>query len=231
MELTARVQLVKERLEAAALRSGRTSADVTLVAVSKTRSIEEVAAAAALGLRHFGENYVQELTAKQEALVGEGLGLEWHFIGHLQRNKVRFLTPFCALLEVVDSVRLAEEISRRAAGDGRVQPVLLQVDLAGEETKFGCPEGDVAPLAEALAGLPNLYWQGLMAIPPAAAEAEASRPFYRRLAALRDRLIAEGHCPAHLRHLSMGMSSDYEVAIEEGATLVRIGTAIFGPRA
>jgi len=125
---------------------------------------------------------------------------------------------------------LAEEISRRAAHVGRVQPVLLQVDLAGEATKFGCREADVVALAETLAALPCIAWQGLMTIPPFGDDPEQSRPYFQRLARLRDELGDRGLPAHHLRHLSMGMSNDFEVAIEEGATLVRIGTAIFGPR-
>jgi pyridoxal phosphate enzyme (YggS family) len=226
MDLSANLEAVKRRIAAAAERSGREAADVTLIAVSKTRSVEEIAAAAAAGATAFGENYVQELVAKQEALPD----LNWHFIGHLQSNKVRFLVPFCAMIHVVDSAHLAKEISKRATAIERVQPVLLQVDLAGEESKFGCSESDLPPVIEALQSLPGLDWQGLMTIPPLGSEPEQSRPYYRRLAELRRGLLAQGVPEENLRHLSMGMSNDYEVAIEEGATLVRIGTAIFGPR-
>ncbi|MGE5531882.1 MAG: YggS family pyridoxal phosphate-dependent enzyme [Bacteroidota bacterium] len=226
MDLSANLEAVRRRIAAAAERSGRKAADVTLIAVSKTRSVEEITAAAMAGAKAFGENYVQELVAKQEALPG----LNWHFIGHLQSNKVRFLVPFCAMIHVVDSVHLAKEISRRATAIERVQPVLLQVDLAGEESKFGCSESDLPPVVEALQSLPGLDWQGLMTIPPLGSEPEQSRPYYRRLAELRDGLLAQGVPAENLRQLSMGMSNDYEVAIEEGATLVRIGTAIFGPR-
>jgi len=227
--VAANLSRLREELDRAAERAGRDPASIMLLAVSKTRPAADVAAAARAGAAHFGENYVQELVDKHAALADSGLDLHWHFIGHLQRNKVRFLTPFCALIESVDSVRLAEEISHRALAAQRMQPVLLQADLAGEETKFGCPEEDVPALAEALAGLPGLAWQGLMAIPPLAQDPEQSRPYYRRLRELRAQLAA--HYPAQdLSHLSMGMSHDYVVAVEEGATIVRIGTAVFGPR-
>lgn len=216
---------VRKTIDAAAARAGRAPSEVTLVAVSKTREPSEIAAAAAAGATEFGENYVQELLSKQKELDG----IHWHFIGHLQRNKVRFILPFCAMIHVVDSLRLAQEIDRRARELDRLQPVLMQVDLACEETKFGCPEDLVEELAQELANLPNVDWQGLMTIPPLAAEPEQSRPYFVRLRELRDTL-RDRFPDQPLAHLSMGMSMDYEVAIEEGATLVRIGTAIFGPR-
>lgn len=227
VDLAGNLTRVRERLATAAQRVGRKPEEITLIAVSKTRPAEEIAAAAAAGAVDFGENYVQELVAKQAALNALQPPPQWHFIGHLQRNKARSLVPFCALIHVVDSVALATEIDRRAEQVGRLQPVLLQVDLAGETTKFGCPEGALEPVAEALASLAHLDWQGLMTIPPAAAKAEQSRPYYRRLAQLRETLATPER---PLPQLSMGMSGDYEVAIEEGATLVRVGTAIFGPR-
>lgn len=231
IDLSANLESVRVRLAAAAERVGRRPDEITLIAVSKTRPAEEISAALAAGAVDFGENYVQELVDKHQALADCAPAPQWHFIGHLQRNKVRFLVPFCSLIHVVDSVRLAEEISQRAAQVRRVQPVLLQVDLAAEETKFGCPEADLPVVVEALQGVPSLDWQGLMTIPPMGASPEQSRPYYQRLARLRDELAAQGVPGHHLRQLSMGMSNDYEVAIEEGATLVRIGTAIFGPRA
>jgi len=226
-DLAANLRRVRETVAAAATASGRDPSEITLLVVSKTRSAQDVAAAAQAGARDFGENYVQELVDKQHTLAG--LQLNWHFIGHLQRNKVRSVVPFCALIHVVDSARLADEIETRAAAIGRVQPVLLQVDLAGEESKFGCPLTQAPELAEHLAGLRHVQWQGLMTIPPLAEQAEQSRPYYRRLRELRDTFAAR--FPAQdLGRLSMGMSNDYTVAIEEGATLVRVGTAIFGPR-
>lgn len=230
VDLSANLERVNERIAAAAARAGRRPEEITLIAVSKTRPAAEVSAALTAGATDFGENYVQELVDKQQALAACSPAPRWHFIGHLQRNKVRFILPFCSLIHSVDSARLAEEISHRAAQLGHVQPVLLQVDLAGEETKFGCPECDLPPVVDALQSLPALDWQGLMTIPPLGAGPEQSRPYYQRLARLRDELGAQGVGAAHLGHLSMGMSGDYEVAIEEGATLVRIGTAIFGPR-
>lgn len=226
--IAANIELVRNRITSAAERSGRDVSEITLIAVSKTRPAEEIAAALAAGATDFGENYVQELVAKHEALKAQAP--IWHFIGHLQRNKVRFLTPFCALIHVVDSLRLAEEINLRAGQANRRQPMLLQVDLACETTKFGCPESELIALADSMATLPHVDWQGLMTIPPANVDPEASRPYYQRLRQVQQNLLKRGHSADNLRHLSMGMSGDYEVAIEEGATLIRIGTAIFGPR-
>lgn len=230
-DIAANLSTVRARIEAAALRVGRSPDDVTLVAVSKTRSVAEIAAAAAAGVVDLGENYVQEMAAKAGELAGSTAApLRWHFIGHLQRNKVKYLSGLCTLIHSLDSARLAEEVARRAEQAGEPQPVLIQVDLAGETTKDGCPEGELPALADAVLGLPQLDWQGLMTITPYAPDPESSRPYYRRLLALRGELAARGIPAANLRHLSMGMSNDYEVAIEEGATLVRVGTAIFGPR-
>ncbi len=228
-DIAGNLSTVWARIAAAAKRGGRRPEDVTLIAVSKTRSVEEIAAAVAAGAVDLGENYVQEMVAKAEALAGNA-ALRWHFIGHLQRNKVKYLSASCTLIHSLDSPRLAEEIARRAEASSRRQAVLIQVDLAGEATKDGCPEAEVPELVAAVRALPALDWQGLMTITPFAADPEASRPYYRRLVALRDDLATAGAPAANLRHLSMGMSNDYEVAVEEGATLVRVGTAIFGPR-
>lgn len=230
VDLKANLQRVREEIAAAAQRAGRSPAEINLVAVSKTRPPEEVSAALAAGVADFGENYAQEMVAKALALHNQADLLRWHYIGHLQRNKVRDILSFTALLHTVDSLRLAEEVNRRAGEMGQRQPVLLQVDLAGEATKYGCPEAQLPELVERVLALPHLDWQGLMTMPPLAPNPEATRPYYRRLAALSERLAEEGVAHDHLRHLSMGLSHDFTVAVEEGATLVRIGTAIFGPR-
>lgn len=228
-DLAANLDQVRARIVRAAERSGRAPDEVTLIAVSKTRPAAEIVEAHGAGQVCFGENYAQECAAKAAELAGLS-GLEWHFIGRLQRNKAKYVTPFCTLIHSVDTVALAEEISRRAARDGRGQPILLQVDLAGEEAKGGCPEAELGQLVEAVSELPGVDWQGLMVITPFGEDPETARPYYRRLCAKRQELLAQGVAPGRLRHLSMGMSNDYEVAIEEGATLVRVGTAIFGPR-
>ncbi len=210
---------IGERLAAvrAAVPSG-----VTLVAVSKTQPPEAIREAHAAGQRDFGENYAQEWRRKAEALA-DLPGLVWHFIGALQTNKVRMLAGGAgapvAWIHAVDREELAREVSRRYAARGTTARVLLEVNVAGEATKSGCAPAEVPRLAEAVRALPAVELRGLMCIPPADAD---PRPHFRALRALRDAL--------GLADLSMGMSGDYAAAIEEGATLVRIGTAIFGPR-
>lgn len=191
---------------------------VTLVAVSKTHPPEAIREAYAAGQRDFGENYAQEWRSKAEALA-DLADLRWHFIGGLQTNKVKYLAGRVALVHTVDRRELAEEISRRWAQAGAVARVLLEVDLGGEERKAGCAPADVEPLCDRVRALPSVEVVGLTCIPP---PADDPRPHFRTLRALRDRL--------GLRELSMGMSGDWQVAVEEGATLVRIGTAIFGAR-
>ncbi len=193
-------------------------AGVTLVAVSKTHPPEAVREAYAAGQRDFGENYAQEWRAKADALA-DLADLRWHFIGGLQTNKVKYLAGRVAFIHTVDRAELAEEISRRWAKAGAVARVLVEVDLGGEDQKAGCAPAEVEPLLRRIAPLPALEVVGLTAIPP---PADDPRPHFRALRALRDRL--------GLRELSMGMSGDWPVAVEEGATLVRIGTAIFGAR-
>lgn len=216
------------RAEAAAARAGRKAEDVTVLAVTKTHPAWMAAAAARAGATDLGENYVQEMVEKRAVLRDEGVDPRWHFIGHLQRNKVKYLAGWCHLIHSVDSLDLAREINRQAGKAGRRQPVLVQVDLAGEETKFGVPAKEAVELALRVAELENLAMAGLMTIPPLAEDAEASRPIYRRLREMREELAGLGMEGA--RELSMGMTQDFETAVEEGATLVRVGTAIFGPR-
>jgi pyridoxal phosphate enzyme (YggS family) len=192
---------------------------VTLVAVSKTHPPAAIREAYAAGQRDFGENYAQEWRAKADALA-DLADLRWHFIGGLQTNKVKYLANRVALVHTVDRLELAEEISRRWSRAGAVARVLLEVDLGGEERKAGCAPGDAEPLCERVRALPSIEVVGLTCIPP---PGDDPRPHFRALRALRDRL--------GLHELSMGMSGDWQVAVEEGATLVRIGTAIFGARA
>lgn len=191
---------------------------VTLVAVSKTRPPEAIREAWAAGQRDFGENYAQEWRAKAEALADLD-GLRWHFIGGLQTNKVKYLAGRVAFVHTVDRLELAQEISRRWAKAGANARVLIEVDLGGEEQKAGCAPEAVEPLLAAIRGLPALEAVGLTCIPP---PGDDPRPHFRALRALRDRV--------GLRELSMGMSGDWPVAVEEGATIVRVGTAIFGER-
>jgi PLP dependent protein len=209
---------VRARVDAACVRAGRAPGEVTIVAVSKFHPASAVREAAAAGATDFGENYAQELAQKRGET--EQAGVRWHFIGRLQRNKAKLVAGQVALVHAVDSLELAQELGKRAGG--AVQPILLAVNLAGEDTKGGVTEAAVPELARALAGVPGVRLDGLMTMPPPAEDPEANRPYFQRLRALAGELA--------LPVLSMGMSDDYEVAIACGATHVRIGTAIFGPR-
>ncbi len=217
---------VRERLARAAERSGRRPGDVKLVAVSKTQPVDRVAEAVAAGLSVFGENYVQEAEGKIRAFPGA----EWHLIGRLQANKVRKAVSLFGWIQTVDSPRLLAEVARRSAGSGRTTEVLFEVNLAGETGKAGVPPGDLAALVDSAAGLPGIRVRGLMAIPPFAADPEESRPHFARLRDLLAQVAGRGGAGGEMTELSMGMSNDFEVAIEEGATMVRVGTAIFGSR-
>ena len=212
---------VRANVAAACERAGRAPSEVTIVAVSKTHPASAIREAAAAGATDFGENYAQELAAKQ-AELGE---LRWHFIGRLQRNKAKLVAGKVALVHAVDSEELAAELGKRAA---QVQPILVAVNLAGETTKGGVTAETAPELARRIAALANVRLDGLMTMPPPSDDPEASRPMFEALRALRDRIAGELGQP--LPSLSMGMSGDYEVAIQCGATHVRIGTAIFGGR-
>ncbi|MDI6829918.1 MAG: YggS family pyridoxal phosphate-dependent enzyme [Actinomycetota bacterium] len=214
---------VRERIAAAAERSGRDPGAIVLVAVSKNVPDDLVMEAAEAGQRVFGENRAQELTGRLERL---GAGLEWHFIGHLQRNKVNMVVGRVALIHSVDSERLLEAIHERARGIDVVQDVLLQVNVTGEASKFGLAEEEVAGLLEKARSLPNVRVRGLMTMAAFAEDPEEARPCFRRLRELRERLEGEGG-GAGLEILSMGMTQDFEVAVEEGANMLRVGTAIF----
>ncbi len=220
---------VFKRMSHAAMRAGRRPEDVRLVAVTKTVGVDEIKKALDVGLRIFGENRVQEAKEKISILNLEDSNskIEWHMIGHLQSNKAKPAVQLFDLIHSVDSEGLAEELDREAAKAGKVQKVLLQVKLSEEETKSGAAERSLPRLVKRVAGLGNLRIEGLMTIPPFFDDPELARPYFRRLRELRDELAKEGWS---LPELSMGMSGDFEVAIEEGATLVRVGTAIFGER-
>lgn len=212
---------VRARIAAAAARAGRDPRSVTLVCVSKTVPAATVREAARAGATDFGENRMQEARAKQEALAGEPY--RWHFIGQLQINKVKFLTNRFGLVHSVDRAALAEAIDRHARAFGHVQDVLVQVNVAAEASKAGVPPAEAERLCALVRGLPALRLAGLMTIAPEAADPETVRPVFGALRALRDGLVPGGE-------LSMGMSGDFEVAVEEGATIVRVGRAIFGAR-
>lgn len=232
--IAANLERVRERIARAAERAGRGLSEITLVAVSKTFPAEAIREAYAAGVRHFGENRVQEWEAKQP-LVAD-LTAIWHLVGHLQTNKARRAARLFHTVDSLDSVKLARKLDAamaELAGSGAQREaalaVLLEVRLAPEETKHGADPEQVPALAEAIAALPHLELRGLMCIPPLLDDPERVRPYFRRLRELRDDLQQRLGRP--LPELSMGMSHDFEVAIEEGATQVRLGTAIFGARA
>jgi PLP dependent protein len=219
LDIGTNLDRVRERIARAAERAGRRAEDVLLVGVSKTVDLERIEAAVAAGLRALGENRVQEASAKVAAL---GRPVPWHLIGHLQTNKVRDALELFDLVHSLDRLDLARECDRRARQRGRPMEALVQVNVGGEASKGGFEPDDVAGALEALAALDHVRVRGLMTIPPAVERAEDARAWFRALAALGKR--------HGLPELSMGMSADFEVAIEEGATMVRVGTAIFGPR-
>jgi pyridoxal phosphate enzyme (YggS family) len=218
---------IRARIAAACARCGRDPASVRLLAVSKTKPAAMVEAAFAAGQRLFGENYVQEFLEKAAAVQAP---IEWHFIGALQSNKVKYLPGKVALIHSVDRLSLAQEIDRQWGKVGLCADILLEVNLGEEASKAGADAAELEALVRQAAALPNLRIRGLMALPPYLDDPEAVRPYFRRLHELAreiDRLAIPG---VEMRELSMGMSRDFEVAIEEGATLVRVGTAIFGER-
>jgi pyridoxal phosphate enzyme (YggS family) len=227
--IESRVAAVRERIARAAARAGRPPGDVTLVAVSKTQPADVVRAAFAAGLRHFGENKVQEAEGKIAALEDlRPAGLVWHMIGHVQGNKGRRAAELFDAVDSVDDVTLAKRLERGAEAARRQLPVLIQVDLGQEATKFGLDEAHLFPTLEQLRGYKAVRVEGLMVMPPLAEDPEEARPYFRRLRELLEDARRQGLVRG--RALSMGMSHDFEVAIEEGATHVRVGTAIFGER-
>lgn len=225
--IAANLAAVRERLDRAAAAAGRAPGDIRLIAVSKTFGVPHVEAAAAAGLRDLGENRVQEALQKQAATPA--LPVRWHLVGHLQSNKARKAVGF-DWIHSVDSAALLGRLDRAAAEAGRSPQVLIQADLAGEATKHGAPEDEARRIAEAAAECRAVHLRGLMVMPPWSDDPEAARPWFRRLRALRDALQARAPAAVRLDELSMGMSRDFEVAVEEGATMVRVGTAIFGRR-
>jgi len=219
---------IRARIDAAARSAGRNPSSIRLVAVSKTFPIEAVREAYAAGQRDFGENRVQE--ALQKMGDSADLDIRWHLLGHLQTNKARKAGPAFATIHSIDSLELLQKIDAAAAEAGRAPDLLIQVDLAGEATKFGVPPGEVPRLFEAAAACRAAHVTGLMTLPPVPDSPEEARPWFTRLRDLRDEWLASGVPGAMLRELSMGMSADFEVAIQEGSTMVRVGTAIFGSR-
>lgn len=218
---------VEEKVKEACRRAGRNRDEVTLIAVSKTKPMSMIEELLPLGVVDFGENKVQELTAKEEALPS---GIHWHMIGHLQRNKVKYMVDKACLIHSVDSLRLAETVSQEAGKKGVTANILIEVNVAGEDSKFGVRPEETAALAEAISKLPNISVKGLMTIAPFVENAEENREVFRNLRKLSADIEEKKFNNVTMAVLSMGMTGDYEVAIEEGATMVRVGTGIFGER-
>ena len=229
-ELIDRIGAVQERIEAACRRAGRAPDDVILIAVSKTFPLEAVELAHEAGLRHFGENKAQELTDKAADRPGRygGGDLHWHMIGHLQRNKAKDVAATADVFHALDSPRLARELDKRAGNEGRVLPCFVQVNVSGEDSKYGLDPARLYPFLDGLADHEHLFVHGLMTLAAPTDDPEDVRPQFVRLRELAEGYT--GHDRVRLTDLSMGMSGDFEVAVEEGATHVRIGSAIFGPR-
>ena len=232
MSIAENIALVRERIAAAARRAGRNPAEITLMGVSKTFPAERIREAYAAGLRVFGENRLQEFGGKVEAL-GDLPDAEWHMIGHLQTNKAAKAAELFDAVDSLDSVRLADRLNASAESAGKILPVLIEINVGGEQAKSGlAPDSD--ELEQILRSAPrwaNLEIRGLMTVPPYTEDPEGSRPYFRQLREIRDRIAARELPRIGAGVLSMGMSHDFEVAIEEGSTCVRVGTAIFGERA
>ena len=228
MPIADRLAGIRERIAAAARSAGRDPSSIRLVAVSKTFPIEAIREAYAAGQRDFGENRVQE--ALQKMSTGADLPIRWHLLGHLQTNKARKAGPAFSTIHSIDSVELLQKIDAAAAESGRTPELLVQVDLAGEATKFGVPPAEAGRVFEAASRCTAARITGLMTLPPVPESPEDARPWFRRLRELRDGWVAAGIPAPMLAELSMGMSADFDVAILEGATIVRVGTAIFGSR-
>lgn len=225
MSLQERIEQVKNRIEAAAVRSGRRPGDINVIAVTKYVSLETTKEALDLGLKHIGENRWQDAQPKWEELHERGT---WHFIGHLQTNKVKDVVGKFAYIHSLDRPSLAAEIDKKAGALGIVQNCFIQVNVSGEQTKYGLPPEELAAFADKLRGLQHIRVAGLMTMAPLESEAEATRPVFRGLRELRDELNRSGSLGYEAEHLSMGMSGDFEVAIEEGATWIRLGTVLVG---
>lgn len=225
MDIASQLSAVRERIAAACARAGRDPAAVQLLAVSKGHPAETVRAAAELGLTYFGENRVQEARAKIGLCPSR---LHWHLIGHLQSNKSRDAVHFFEMIQSVDSLELAREINKWAEKSAKTMPILLEVNVAGESSKFGYAPSRMLEEVEELNRLPKIEIHGLMTVAPFVTEAEKVRPIFRQLRELKTQ--CEQALGAPLPHLSMGMSGDFEVAVEEGATIIRVGSALLGPR-
>lgn len=227
MTISTNLANISGRIRAAAIKSGRDPAQIRLVAVSKTRPAADITAAFLAGQCIFGENYIQELVPK---LVEVREPVQWHFIGHLQSNKVKYIVGRVALIHTVDRISLAQEINRQWGKLGKVCDVLIQVNISGEATKSGTTEDGALQLVREAALLPHIRVRGLMTMPPFFDDPETARPYFAELRRLSEIVAAQEIPGVEMMELSMGMSGDFEAAVQEGATLVRVGTAIFGAR-
>lgn len=225
--LAENLQLVEERIQRACERANRSREEVTLIAVSKTKPVSMLEEIYGEGIRDFGENKVQELTEKYEVMPSD---IKWHMIGHLQRNKVKYIVDKAELIHSVDSVRLAETISREAVKKEVTVDILIEVNVAEEESKFGLKTEEVVSMVEKIAEFPNIRIRGLMTIAPYVENSEENRTIFKKLRKLSVDIAEKNIDNVNMSVLSMGMTNDYEVAIEEGATMVRVGTGIFGER-
>ncbi|MBF0302243.1 MAG: YggS family pyridoxal phosphate-dependent enzyme [Desulfamplus sp.] len=244
-DIKERLLAVKSQIVKAAQRCSRNPDEITLVAVSKKKSADTVIDAIKSGVDILGENYIQEAVDKIEAInqnyfakhennekkIGINRDVIWHFIGHLQSNKAKVAVKYFDLIHTVDSLKLAREINRQAEKIGKIQNILIQINISEEETKSGVDADNTIELASSIANLKFISLRGLMGMPPFFDEPERARPYFRRIAQIRDAIKNNNIDGISMEHLSMGMSGDFEVAIEEGATMVRIGTSIFGSRA
>jgi pyridoxal phosphate enzyme (YggS family) len=227
VDVVANYRRILDCISEAAIKSGRKPEEIRLLAAAKSQSVELIQAAVGAGVRLIGENYVQEARVKKEAI---STPLEWHMIGHLQRNKVKVAVALFDVIETLDNVALARELDKEGRKGNRVIRTLIEVNFAGEESKSGIPKGQASALVAAVGELPHVSVEGLMSVPPFRENVEAVRPYFRELRVLKEELQRLQVPNVSLRELSMGMTHDYAIAVEEGATIVRIGTALFGPR-
>ena len=227
VDVAANYHRILDRISETAGKCGRHPREVKVLGAAKSQSVESIRAAIAAGISLIGENYVQEAQEKKAQIAG---AVEWHMIGHLQRNKAKAAVEIFDLIETLDSVALALELEKQCRQRGKKIRALVEVKLAGEESKSGIAKDDLASLLEAIATLDHVAVEGLMTVPPFREDPEESRPYFRELRELKDKFNAQRIPHVDLQELSMGMTHDYPVAIDEGATIVRIGTALFGPR-
>ena len=218
---------VQDNIKQAAMRSGRELSDITLIAVSKTKPVEMIKEIYDLGVRDFGENKVQELVAKYDQLPGD---IKWHLIGHLQTNKVKYIVDKVYMIHSVDSLKLAREISREAVKRGITVNILIEVNVAGEESKYGISPDELEETVRQVAELPGIIIRGLMTVAPYVVDSEENRPIFVKMKQFVVDIIQKNIDNVYMDCLSMGMSGDYTVAVEEGATYIRVGTSIFGER-